>query len=163
MGEPWGNLESALYRLGLFWFLFQKFFFLTLSKVKTLPSMSQFCPFLHTKALAASGRRGLQWRRRGSGSCAPSPAAGAVGVTAASAPQLQAQPGDLRAPGGCARPGQQGAAARGACQDADGAEEGGSYHGRPCSCSCVHPEAGWELALLRHSGRFLPEPRGSPR
>lgn len=78
--------------------------------------MSQFCPFLYTKARAASGRRGLGWRRRGSGSCAPSPAAGAVGVPTASASRLQAQPGDLRAPGGCARPGQQGAAARGACR-----------------------------------------------
>lgn len=128
--------------MGLFWFLFQKFFFLTLSKAKTLPSVSQLCPFLHTEARAASGRRGLGWRRQGSCSCAPSPAAGAVGVPAASAPRLQAQPSNLRAPGGCARPGQQGAAARGACQDADGAEEEGSCHEKPCSCSCVHPEAG---------------------
>lgn len=74
-------------------------------------------------------------------------------MPAASAPRLQAQPADLRAPGGCARPGQQGAAARGACQDADGAEEGELCHGRPCSCSCVHPKAGWELALLLASSQ----------
>lgn len=81
-------------------------------------------------------------------------------MPAASAPGFQAQPADLRAPGGCARPGQQGAAARGACQDADGAEEGELCHGRPCSCSCVHPKAGWELALLLASSQNPAAPQG---
>lgn len=156
-----GKSEKRLIQARTFLVSFQKVFFsLTLFKAKTLPSVSQFCPFLHTKTRAASGRRGFGWRQRGSGSRAPSPAACAVGVPSASAPRLQAQPAGHRATGGCAR---QGAAARGACQDADGAEEGGSCHRRPCSRSCVHPEAGWAPALLPHGGRFLPEPSDTPR